>query len=310
MPNFSIPKILGVPYTTNEGGYNWFEAYAQPKEGYAWSRNPTTGRELKSESRPTFYKTVITDLTSGRGFYKDHNGDLYSFSSDEVPKYAWPYKPYKPEIKDLYGTNNRPYHTEQLIYIFNRLKNAGIPYKQNMAILTNIAEESGGDFSAVDPSKTSYGLLQWKSGRYDKKQNDSIDKQIDYIIDTIYNTSDHKSWTHGGPGSNYGSYNDAYNDFHNSEDPKKILKGFTWGYVRPGNTAESEKNRSIAYDKLSELFSEYKKGGKIHIKPENEGKLTKLKTRTGKTEAELWAEGDKSVRKMITFARNARKWNK
>lgn len=46
----------------------------------------------------------------------------------------------------------------------------------------------------------------------------------------------------------------------------------------------------------------------IHIKPENRGKLTRLKKRTGKTEAELWKEGDPAVRKMITFARNARKW--
>lgn len=46
----------------------------------------------------------------------------------------------------------------------------------------------------------------------------------------------------------------------------------------------------------------------IHIKPENRGKLTRLKKRTGKSEAELWKEGDPAVRKMITFARNARKW--
>lgn len=46
----------------------------------------------------------------------------------------------------------------------------------------------------------------------------------------------------------------------------------------------------------------------IHIKPENRGKLTRLKKRTGKTEAELLKEGNPAVRKMITFARNARKW--
>ena len=46
----------------------------------------------------------------------------------------------------------------------------------------------------------------------------------------------------------------------------------------------------------------------IHIKPENRGKLTRLKKRTGKSEAELWKEGDPAVRKMITFARNSRKW--
>lgn len=50
------------------------------------------------------------------------------------------------------------------------------------------------------------------------------------------------------------------------------------------------------------------KGGKIKIK--HPGRLTELKKRTGKTEAQLWAEGKPEVRKMITFARNARKWKK
>lgn len=48
----------------------------------------------------------------------------------------------------------------------------------------------------------------------------------------------------------------------------------------------------------------------IHIKKENRGKLTKLKKRTGKTESELWKTGNKATRKMITFARNSRKWKK
>ena len=46
----------------------------------------------------------------------------------------------------------------------------------------------------------------------------------------------------------------------------------------------------------------------IYIKPENRGKLTRLKKRTSKSEAELWKEGNPAVRKMITFARNSRKW--
>lgn len=60
---------------------------------------------------------------------------------------------------------------------------------------------------------------------------------------------------------------------------------------------------------LNEIIDLLKKGGKIYIKKENRGKLTDLKKRTGKTEAELWKTGSPSVRKMITFARNARKWN-
>ena len=52
--------------------------------------------------------------------------------------------------------------------------------------------------------------------------------------------------------------------------------------------------------------NEYKEGGSIQIK--HPGRLTALKERTGKTEAELWATGNAHTRKMITFARNARKW--
>lgn len=64
------------------------------------------------------------------------------------------------------------------------------------------------------------------------------------------------------------------------------------------NTIINQLNNSI------ELL---KKGGSIHIKPSHRGRLTKLKKRTGKSEAELYKDGSPEVRKMITFARNARK---
>lgn len=59
--------------------------------------------------------------------------------------------------------------------------------------------------------------------------------------------------------------------------------------------------------------AEYKNGkttSGIHIKPSHRGRLTALKKRTGKSEAELYRTGSAATRKMITFARNARKWNK
>ena len=56
-------------------------------------------------------------------------------------------------------------------------------------------------------------------------------------------------------------------------------------------------------------LQQYKDGkSPIHIKPGNRGKLTRLKKRTGKSESELYKTGGPAVRKMITFARNARKW--
>ena len=52
---------------------------------------------------------------------------------------------------------------------------------------------------------------------------------------------------------------------------------------------------------------EYKKGG-IHIKPENRGKFTAYKKRTGKTTAEALHSPNAHVRQMANFARNAAKW--
>lgn len=53
----------------------------------------------------------------------------------------------------------------------------------------------------------------------------------------------------------------------------------------------------------------YGDGGKIYIKPSHRGRLTELKKRTGKTEAELYNDGNPAHRKMVQFARNSRKWH-
>lgn len=47
----------------------------------------------------------------------------------------------------------------------------------------------------------------------------------------------------------------------------------------------------------------------IRIKPENRGKLTRLKKRIGKSESELYNDGNPAHKKMVMFARNARKWS-
>ena len=56
-------------------------------------------------------------------------------------------------------------------------------------------------------------------------------------------------------------------------------------------------------------FDEYKKGGSIHIKPENRGKFTALKKRTGHSASWFKKHGTPAQRKMATFALNARKWH-
>lgn len=56
-------------------------------------------------------------------------------------------------------------------------------------------------------------------------------------------------------------------------------------------------------------FNEYKKGGSIHIKPENRGKFTALKKRTGHSASWFKEHGTPAQKKMATFALNSRHWN-
>lgn len=74
------------------------------------------------------------------------------------------------------------------------------------------------------------------------------------------------------------------------------------------------RNRQIqTKDKLSGITAmpssnTFGDGGNIEIK--HPGRLTNLKKRTGKTEAELYNDGNPDHKKMVVFARNARRWHK
>lgn len=97
----------------------------------------------------------------------------------------------------------------------------------------------------------------------------------------------------------------AYSDLSMQEKAQVIRMG-----VRAG--LKSLKDIQSFYDSTAqsvetEPLDEFAEGGSIHIK--HPGRLTALKERTGKSEAELWATGNAHTRKMITFARNARHWH-
>ena len=56
------------------------------------------------------------------------------------------------------------------------------------------------------------------------------------------------------------------------------------------------------------MNNQYSDGGKIYIKPENRGKFTALKERTGKSATWFKEHGTPAQKKMATFALNAAKW--
>lgn len=59
---------------------------------------------------------------------------------------------------------------------------------------------------------------------------------------------------------------------------------------------------------MSPFGNTFADGGNIHIKPENRGKFTRLKERTGKSSTWYKEHGTPEQKKMATFALNARKW--
>lgn len=58
---------------------------------------------------------------------------------------------------------------------------------------------------------------------------------------------------------------------------------------------------------ISNLIEKFKKGGAIKIKPENKGKFTATKKKTGKTTEELTKSKNPITKKRAVFAQNAAK---
>lgn len=213
-------------------------------------------------------------------------------------------------------TNNRPYNAEYINYINKSLINSGYNTNQRASILANIIEESGGDPFAEGPGGY-YGLLQWGAERYPKgKETDvykEIDNQLKYLNNTIGNTNDKKSWTHGGKGSGYNSFTDAMAAY-NSDELNKVMHGFTWGYVRPAGKQDSYLNRQKVADQLINLEG-FKYGG-IYIKPSKRGTFTAAAKQHGMSvqgfASKVLANKENYSSAMIkkaNFARNASKWH-
>ena len=149
------------------------------------------------------------------------------------------------DFEGISTTRGRGYETPNLIRINEGLK--PMPIDQRAAILGSIIEESGGNPLAKNPSGAYQGLLQWGADRYKPKSSNNdveLQNQIQYIKNTIDNSTDGKSWTHGGKGSGYNSKNETYENFHGDKVPfDKKFRALSYGYVRPQGKEDSYNNR-------------------------------------------------------------------
>lgn len=93
---------------------------------------------------------------------------------------------------------------------------------------------------------------------------------------------------------------------------RQVEAGNAWVQNSLNNNAEN-----IVTTQMQNLLANYAafggplfaEGGRIHIKPENRGKFTETKRRTGKTTEELTHSKNPVTRKRAIFAQNAKKWH-
>ena len=161
-----------------------------------------------------------------------------------------------------------------------------------------ISEYTGDDLHIIDKN----------TGNYLLRELDSNSANSALLQDAVHNKTPNTIYGYDS-GSNFveGMYEFAVP--RNTQ--MKLVDPITYdnnGHIIKLSKRDNFKNPDFRY-KQGGILKRVESGKSgIHIKPENRGKLTRLKKRTGKSEAELWKEGNPAVRKMITFARNARKW--
>ena len=89
------------------------------------------------------------------------------------------------------------------------------------------------------------------------------------------------------------------------EAPNKNKSKIDRGYL---DNSLVDVNRDIVTKEMGGIINTYKRGGTIHIKPENKGKFTATKKATGKSTEELTHSKNPITKKRAVFAKNAKKW--
>ena len=238
---------------------------------------------------------------------------------------------YRPSMGDEEGERyvrfSTPYHRNKAVEIYNGLLSnvVNLPGKKNMkpgrSYQSKVGEhtyritpgKSGSNYAVaqtdsyqfdVDPYSSALGQYTIGSGVdpergqyisvYDKWDLNPFSQGATYplprkFVNTIASIED----ASGGVGHPVKYYDRIYLDDYYSVSSRPEPGALYGGYLLPAEISASR---------------ELKSGGKIHIKPENRGKFTALKKRTGHSASWFKAHGTPAQKKMATFALNSRKW--
>lgn len=141
----------------------------------------------------------------------------------------------------------------------------------------------------IDDPKTRFEYLSDITGT--AKYDFGEDENGKYI--SVYDVWDLAPFTNRGNDFSGTTPPEIYDRFYQSEIPA-IYTTYSFPGVDPSVGPSSG--------------MDFSSGGKIHIKPENRGKFTALKKRTGHSASWFKAHGTPAQKKMAVFALNSRRW--
>lgn len=202
----------------------------------------------------------------------------------------------KENIANIEGTNNA-------------MNTVMVDNSSNDAIENQWANQDfGADFSKSDIGKD--GLFSSKAKkkyRALKKQQSIARERALSAFENATEAADTQSDLNamanfaafGGPLGIWGGYEGGAIDY---ELAKENLG------IKALNAANKGRLTSLPNSFESPELNTFADGGKIYIKPENRGKFTALKERTGKSATWFKEHGTPAQKKMATFALNSRKW--
>lgn len=267
------------------------------KQGDIYNVNPMIAEEYSDKVVPKLQGgkgyayapiTLETDIPFSRNPYK-----LTGHSSIRFPDNNYISKGGEDNTYNLLTDNCADATSEALAYIYNIPKPSGIgittPWGIQEWALSHIQgakknynNEKGGITRVMLPI---VNPEQYK--RY---------KEVSESFKNYYNSEKFKE-----NNAKYPHFNESYKVRKSIEHAGELMnKLTTFSGNSIGNAAVS-----AASKKQEALF---KKGGGIHIKPENKGKFTATMKRTGKTAEQLAHSKNPLTRKRAIFAINSRKW--
>lgn len=247
---------------------------------YAYNRNPELAKIGSLEDYNNYLKTVfpeskVKDINyhmgpKGLQELKPSTGEVYNTNPDARGIYVTPDKSYAQRL--------RKYTTDRLEKpsFFTYLKRNLIPSEWDKAndVFTDIYPV------VVDTKNPLLTKGSWTWGIKDKKY-----QFLMHDYDAIVNSG--PKW------------------YQNFNSMPEIIVPKTEQSLILGSDADVAGFRKFMSDPQN--YASGKDSG-IHIKPENRGKFTRLKKRTGKSASWFKAHGTPAQKKMATFALNAKKW--